>query len=87
MSKIKEFVGAEKERSICNAVAKRILSLCKQKGCTINRLSTISNVTQSTVSDIVNGKSKNVGIITLYKLCVGLGINLEDFFSDELFRW
>lgn len=85
----KNFVDTEKERSdyICNAVAERIRSLCKKKGCTINHLSTISNVTQSTVSDIVNGKSKNVGIITLYKLCVGLGINLEDFFSDELFRW
>ena len=43
--------------SISNAVAERILQLCKDKNITVNKLATLSAVTQSTVNDIVNMKS------------------------------
>ena len=84
-----DFIETEEQRTgyICRAVAERILELCDKKGYTVNQLSRISGITQSTVSDVVNCKSKNVGVVTLYRLCVGLDINLEDFFSDELFKW
>ena len=72
--------------SISEAVAQRILSLCKERNITVNKLCTISAVTQSTVNDIVNNKAKNTGIVTIKKLCDGLGITVEDFFSDETFR-
>ncbi|MBQ8296850.1 MAG: helix-turn-helix transcriptional regulator, partial [Ruminococcus sp.] len=58
--------------NISCAVAERILELCKAKGLTVNKLSTISGVTQSTVNDIVNHKAKNIGIVTIKKLCDGL---------------
>lgn len=51
--------------NISYAVAERILELCKEKNITVNKLSTISGVTQSTVNDIVNHKAKNIGIVTI----------------------
>lgn len=70
---------------VSEAVAKRILQLCKEKNITVNKLCTISAVTQSTVNDIVNNKAKNIGIVTIKKLCDGLQITLIDFFNCDLF--
>ena len=72
--------------SISNAVAERILQLCRDKNITVNKLATLSAVTQSTVNDIVNMKSKNIGIVTLKKLCDGLQITITEFFDDDMFR-
>ena len=73
-------------KSVSEAVAERILQLCKDKNITVNKLATLSAVTQSTVNDIVNMKSKNIGIVTLKKLCDGLQISITEFFNDDLFR-
>ncbi len=72
--------------NISQAVAFRILELCKEKKITVNKLSTMSAVTQSTVNDIVNNKSKNIGIATIKKLCDGLEISITDFFDTSYFR-
>lgn len=68
------------------AVAERILELCKQKNITINCLSTLSATSQSTVSDIVLGRSKNPGVVTLKKICDGLEISITEFFDTDIFR-
>lgn len=70
---------------ISEAVAQRILSLCKERNISVNKLCTISAVTQSTVNDIVNNKAKNIGIVTIKKLCDGLGISVDEFFHHESF--
>jgi DNA-binding Xre family transcriptional regulator len=72
--------------NISMAVAERILELCKKNNITVNKLSTISGVTQSTVNDIVNHRAKNIGIVTLKKLCDGLEITITDFFDTPVFR-
>ncbi|MBQ5562221.1 MAG: helix-turn-helix transcriptional regulator [Clostridia bacterium] len=72
--------------NISQGVAKRILDLCSERKITVNKLSTISAVTQSTVSDIVNNRAKNVGIVTIKKLCDGLEISICDFFDTNYFR-
>ena len=59
--------------TISQAVVKRILDLCSEKNITVNKLSTISAVTQSTVNDIVNGKAKNTGIVTIKNSVTVLG--------------
>ncbi len=46
----------------------------------------MSAVTQSTVNDIVNNKSKNIGIVTIKKLCDGLDITITEFFDTEYFK-
>lgn len=71
--------------NISEAVSERILELCRENGMTVNKLSTISGVTQSTVNDIVNRRSKNIGIVTIKKLCDGLNISITDFFNTSTF--
>lgn len=68
------------------AITKRILNLCDQKGITPNKLGTISGVEPSTITSIFYGKSKNPGIITIKSLCDGLDMSLYDFFDDEMFK-
>lgn len=71
--------------NISQAVVKRIESLCIERNLTINALSNISGVTQSTVNDIISGRTYNAGIATIKKLCDGLGISVRDFFNCDLF--
>lgn len=67
------------------AIANRIRQLCKERGITPNRLSTISAVPQATIKSILNGESKNPGAVTIKKLCDGLEITLSEFFSTPEF--
>lgn len=67
------------------AVSHRILDLCNERNISINRLSIICGITQSTVNNIVNGGSKNPTISTIKKICDGLDMPLNDFFDCELF--
>lgn len=67
------------------AVANRIRQLCKQRGITPNGLSNTSAVPQATLKSILNGESKNPGIVTLKKLCDGLEITLGEFFDTPEF--
>ena len=72
--------------NISQAVARRILELCDEKNITVNKLCTMSGVTQSTVNDIVNGKAKNIGVVTIKKLCDGLEITITEFFYTQYFQ-
>ena len=67
------------------AVANRIRQLCKQRGITPNGLRNTSAVPQATLKSILNGESKNPGIVTIKKLCDGLEITLSEFFSTPEF--
>ena len=67
------------------AIANRILQLCKAHGITPNGLSNLSAVPQATVKSILNGESRNPGAVTIKKLCDGLGITLGEFFSTPEF--
>ncbi|WP_347490416.1 helix-turn-helix transcriptional regulator [Desulfoscipio sp. XC116] len=71
--------------NISQAVTKRIKELCKERKLTTNALSNVSGVTQSTVNDIMSGKTYNAGIVTIKKLCDGLEISVRDFFDSDLF--
>ena len=68
------------------AVKERILQLCIENNISINKLCSLSGVTQSTVNNIVSGRNRSTTISTIKKLCDGLGITIEDFFTSELFR-
>ncbi len=68
------------------AVAERIRELCRLKGITPNGLSNLSGVPQATVKSILNGESKNPGVVTLKKLCDGLEMTLEEFFATDSFN-
>lgn len=67
------------------AIAKKINKILIEKNITINKLANMSFLTQSTVDSLVNGKSKNPKLLTIVRICDGLGISLEEFFNDNLF--
>ena len=67
------------------AIAERIIQLCKERGITPNALSNISAVPQATIKSILNGESQNPGAVTLKKLCDGFEITLGEFFSTSTF--
>jgi transcriptional regulator with XRE-family HTH domain len=67
-------------------VANRILKLCDENRIALNALANRSAVPPSTLKSIINGDSKNPGIVTIKLLCDGLGISLYDFFNDDAFR-
>ena len=68
------------------AIANRLLELCEEKRLSVNALARISAVPPSTLKNIINGGSKNAGIVTLKKLCDGLEISLFEFFNTETFK-
>lgn len=67
------------------AVAARILELCKARGITPNGLSNLAAVPQATIKSILNGESQSPGIVTIKKLCDGFDITLGEFFSTPEF--
>jgi len=71
---------------IYDVVKKRLLMLCKEHSVTQNGLSYLSGVSQSTIKSILNGESKNPGIVTIKKLCDGLNISIIEFFDTPEFR-
>ena len=67
------------------AVAKRIVELCEDRGIAVNTLANLSGVCPSTVYSMLNSKSQNPGVVSIKKLCDGLDISLREFFDCELF--
>ncbi len=67
------------------AVKCRIKNLCAEHKITINKLATISGITQSTLNNITSGRNNSTSISTIKKICDGLEITIQEFFDDELF--
>lgn len=68
------------------ATKRRILALCDEKDITINKLATLAGVRQSTVNNLIDGTSKTPTLLTVLRLCLGLDMQLKDFFDDEVFK-
>ena len=56
----------------------RIRALCKERGITINKLSTLSGITQSTLDNIIQGKTKNPKVKTLHKIAIAFNMTLSE---------
>ena len=68
------------------AVKNRILYLCNEKRMTINNLATVSAIPPSSLKNILYGKSRNPGIVTIKMICDGFGITLVEFFDTPEFK-
>lgn len=73
------------EMELNDVISARITNLCKENNLSINRLASICGLRQSTVSNILNGNSKNPTISSIKKICDGLEISLAEFFDDPIF--
>ena len=71
--------------TVGEAVRQRIIQLCQERDISINKLSSISGVTQSAVNNIVSGRNNSATVSTIKKLCDGLGITIDEFFHSDLF--
>ena len=67
------------------AVAQRILELCRERKIAVNALANISGVSPSTIYSMLNQKSQNPGVVSIKKLCDGFEITVRDFFDSPLF--
>lgn len=56
----------------------RLKNLCVEKNISINKLATLSGITQSTVDNIMKGKTKNPKLKTLHKLATGLDMTVSE---------
>ena len=72
--------------TIGRAVRQRILELCRENRITVNKLATISGITQSTLNNIVSGRNNSATVATIKKICDGLNITIQDFFNADCFR-
>lgn len=52
----------------------------------INGLARSAGLPPTTVKNILNGASKNPGMVTIKMICDGLGITLIDFFDTDDFK-
>lgn len=76
-----------------DAIIKRLNDICTEKKITTNRLATLAGITQSTVDNLMKGKTKNPKLKTLHKLAIGLNMTVsalldfpemnETVFDDE----
>lgn len=71
--------------NVGKAVKERIIDLCNSRGITINRLSIMCGITQSTLNNIVSGRNNSTTIATIKKICDGLDISLKEFFDSPVF--
>lgn len=57
----------------------RIRKLCKERGLSVNRLATMSDVKQSTLDNIMRGLTTNPRVKTLHKLALAFNMTLAEF--------
>lgn len=67
------------------AMAQRILELCRERNIAANALANISGVSPSTIYSMLNQKSQNPGVVSIKKLCDGFEITVRQFFDSPLF--
>ncbi|MEY8496210.1 helix-turn-helix transcriptional regulator [Lachnospiraceae bacterium 29-91] len=60
-----------------DAVIKRLTALCAERDITVNKLATLSGITQSTVDNLMKGKTRNPKLRTLHKLAIGLDMTVS----------
>lgn len=68
------------------AVRLRILELCRERELSVNKLSGMCGMTQSTLNNIVSGRNNSATVATVKKICDGLEITILQFFDCPLFE-
>ena len=69
------------------AIVRRFQQLCQEQNIKYNELATLSGVTPSTVYSMMDSRRKDVSVVTVKKLCDGLGVSIPDFFNDPIFAY
>lgn len=67
------------------AIANRILELCRERTIAPNELANLAGISPSTIYSILGTKSKRPEVATIKKICDALEITLGQFFSTPMF--
>lgn len=68
-----------------DAVVKRFWELCEKDNIKKNELARRAGISPSSVYSLFNDKRRDVSILTIKKLCDGLGISIKKFFDSDIF--
>ena len=60
--------------------------MCRERELSVNKLSGMCGLTQSTLNNIVSGRNNSATVSTVKKICDGLEIDIVQFFDSPLFR-
>ena len=71
------------EQEYAHIVVNRILSLCKRRDISINKLAEMSGLNQSTIDNLINGRSLNPRIKTLHKIAIAFSMTPAEFLNFE----
>ena len=71
--------------SVKDAVAARVVELCRERRIRPNELANRAGVTASTVYSLLDTRRRDVSVVTVKKLCDGLEITIGEFFSSAEF--
>jgi transcriptional regulator with XRE-family HTH domain len=71
--------------AVKDSVVDRFLEICESRSIKPNELATLAGVTPSTVYSMLDKRRRDISIVTIKKLCDGLGITLGEFFSSPEF--
>lgn len=69
---------------LVDAVYKRITDLVKERNITVGELATLGGVPRSTI--VTMTRSSTVKLSTIYGVCEGLKITLQEFFNSPIFN-
>ena len=67
--------------AVKQAEVERFRQICKERNIRPNELANLAGVTPSTVYSMLDERRKDISIVTIKKLCDGLGMTLGEFFS------
>ena len=66
------------------AIAFRINQICEEKKITLNKLATLSGITQSTLNHIAQGETTTPTLRTLHRIAVGLDMTVSELLDFDL---
>ena len=72
--------------SLKEAIADRIIQLCKERKIATYTLAIMCGVDKSTIYSILGHKSNRPEVATIKKICDGLDITLAQFFDTDVFN-
>jgi len=75
MMKLKRAVALRISDLMIKNKIKSQYEVCKRAG-----------LTESTLRNIINEAHETVNVLTLIRVCDGLGVTIQEFFNDDLFK-
>lgn len=71
---------------LSEAISKRIIMLCHERGISVEQLVEKVNANSYAVMAVVRGHADTVPLDLMGEICLALGITMSEFFHDSLFE-